>query len=220
MIKSWPQFYKQNDDVISSILQVVNVRRRNKKVIPNSCEVFKAFHMTQLSSVKVVILGQDPYSTPGDANGLAFSVSRDHNLPKSLVNIFQEIQDDVGITNTNGDLVCWARQGVLLLNSVLTVDQYSPNSHKLWGWKSITNKALSILSKKGGVVFMLWGREAQNSIDYIEKENNLILTAPHPSPLSANKGFFGCQHFSKTNEFLKETNQTLINWSTTNLDTT
>ena len=175
-------------------------------VFPPADDIFNAFHLTPLSKVKVVILGQDPYHNVGQAHGLCFSVKPDVEIPPSLVNIYQELHDDLGcyIPN-NGYLVKWAEQGVLMLNTVLTVRAHMANSHHGKGWEEFTDAAIRALNAQDRpIVFILWGRPAQMKKAMLNNPNHLILEAPHPSPLSAYRGFFGSRPFSKTNKFLKE----------------
>ena len=173
-----------------------------KRVFPEADDIFNAFQFTPLSKVKVVILGQDPYHNYGQAHGLCFSVKPDVAVPPSLVNIYQELHDDLGcdIPN-NGYLKKWADQGVMLLNTVLTVRAHAANSHQGIGWETFTDAAIKILNEQDRpMVFLLWGRPAQNKKSMLTNPKHLILEAPHPSPLSAFRGFFGSRHFSKTNE--------------------
>ncbi len=188
-------------------------------VYPNSDDIFNAFHLTPYNKVKVVILGQDPYHEPGQAHGLSFSVKPGIDIPPSLVNIYKELHDDVGtyIPN-NGYLVKWAEQGVLLLNTILTVRAHGAMSHSRIGWEEFTNAAIEALNKSDRpLVFMLWGKPAQAKEVMLTNSNHLILKAPHPSPLSAYRGFFGCRHFSKANEFLTAHGETPIDWQIENI---
>lgn len=188
-------------------------------VYPNSDDIFNAFHLTPYNKVKVVILGQDPYHEPGQAHGLSFSVKPGIDIPPSLVNIYKELHDDVGtyIPN-NGYLVKWAEQGVLLLNTILTVRAHRAMSHSRIGWEEFTNAAIEALNKSDRpLVFMLWGKPAQAKEVMLTNSNHLILKAPHPSPLSAYRGFFGCRHFSKANEFLVSHGETPIDWQIENI---
>lgn len=184
---------------------------------PPPKQIFNAFNLTPFGKVKVVILGQDPYHGRGQAHGLSFSVPSGIMPPPSLVNIFKEIEDDLGVKVPNGgNLEGWAMQGVLLLNAILTVRANSPASHRDLGWEKLTNAAIKALSdKREHIVFLLWGKFAQEKENLIDKRKHLVLKAPHPSPFSANSGFFGCKHFSKTNEYLVKTNQTPIDWTKT-----
>ena len=183
----------------------VNEEYQTHEIFPPSDEIFSAFHLTPLKDVKVVILGQDPYHNNGQAHGLSFSVKPGVDIPPSLVNIYKELHDDLGcyIPN-NGYLVKWAEQGVLLLNTVLTVRAHQANSHRGIGWEEFTDAAIRVLNAQDRpIVFLLWGRPAQNKKPMLTNPNHLILEAPHPSPLSAYRGFFGCRHFSQANEFLR-----------------
>ena len=187
---------------------------KNRIVCPESSKIFYSLMMTPLESTKVVIIGQDPYHGEGQAQGLAFSVESDRAIPPSLVNIFKEIKSDMNIEPPiHGDLSNWSRQGVLLLNSVLTVEKGNPASHAGRGWEGFTDKIIEILNKRDGLVFLLWGAHAQKKGLNIDRRRHLVLEAPHPSPLSAHRGFFGCKHFSKTNKFLRERRDLEIQWS-------
>ncbi len=188
-------------------------------VYPPKNDLLNAFNYTPLSTVKVVILGQDPYHEPGQAHGLSFSVLPGQDTPPSLVNIYNELQSDLGcyIPN-NGYLKKWADQGVLLLNTVLTVRAHNANSHKGKGWEQFTDAAIRALNKQDRpIVYLLWGRPAQMKADMIDNPKQLVLKAPHPSPLSAYRGFFGCKHFSKCNDFLKKNGITPIDWQIENI---
>lgn len=188
------------------LFQVVGEEYRTRKVFPAPDDLFNAFHFTPLEQVKVVILGQDPYHNDGQAHGLCFSVKPDVEIPPSLVNIYQELEDDLGcyIPN-NGYLEKWARQGVLLLNTVLTVRAHQANSHRGIGWEEFTDAAIRVLAEQDRpMVFILWGRPAQTKKSMLHNPKHLILEAPHPSPLSAYRGFFGSRPFSQTNEFLEK----------------
>ena len=190
-----------------------------KRVFPEADDIFNAFQFTPLSKVKVVILGQDPYHNYGQAHGLCFSVKPDVDVPPSLVNIYQELHDDLGcdIPN-NGYLKKWADQGVMLLNTVLTVRAHAANSHQGIGWETFTDAAIKILNEQDRpMVFLLWGRPAQNKKSMLTNSKHLILEAPHPSPLSAFRGFFGSRHFSKTNEYLKANGLEPIDWQIENI---
>ena len=184
------------------------------QVFPPADDIFNAFHLTPLSEVKVVILGQDPYHNVNQAHGLCFSVQPTVEIPPSLENIYKELHDDLGckIPN-NGYLVKWAKQGVLLLNTVLTVRAHQANSHQNIGWEQFTDAVIEILDQQDRpMVFLLWGKPAQRKKTMLHNPNHLILEAPHPSPLSAYRGFFGCRHFSKTNQFLEQHGLTPIDW--------
>ena len=183
-------------------------------IYPPSSDIFNAFHYSSFKDTRVVILGQDPYHEPGQANGLCFSVKPPVDIPPSLQNIYKELHDDVGCyIPDNGDLTKWASQGVLLLNTVLTVRAHAANSHAGHGWEEFTDAALRALNEKDTpVVFLLWGAPAGRKAELITNPKHLILKSPHPSPLSAYRGFFGCRHFSKTNEFLEKNGLTPIDW--------
>lgn len=190
-----------------------------RQVFPPSDEIFTAFELTPLSEVKVVIIGQDPYHGDGQAHGLCFSVKPDIETPPSLVNIYKELNSDLGcyIPN-NGYLTKWAKQGVLMLNTVLTVRAHQANSHRGIGWEEFTDAAIRILNEQNRpIVYLLWGKPAQMKKSMLNNPKHLILEAPHPSPLSAYRGFFGCQHFSKTNAFLRENGLAPIDWQIENL---
>ena len=189
---------------------------QGKVILPHSSLWFNALNTTPPDKVKVVILGQDPYPTPGHAHGLCFSVMPEVKpLAKSLVNIFKELQDDLGIENHNGHLQSWADQGVLLLNSVLTVVSGQPNSHQGQGWEEFTDAVINYLNQQTQpIVFVLWGAYAQKKGAIIDSQKHFVLRAPHPSPLSAYRGFFGSKPFSQINNFLKQQNQQEINWRT------
>lgn len=183
-------------------------------VFPPADEIFSALHLTPLSKVKVVIIGQDPYHNVGQAHGLCFSVRPDVEVPPSLVNIYKELQTDCGcrIPN-NGYLVKWAEQGVLLLNTVLTVRAHQANSHKGQGWEKFTDAIIQAVNEQDRpIVYLLWGRPAQSKMPMLTNPKHKVLTAPHPSPLSASRGFFGCRHFSQANAFLEENGLAPIDW--------
>ncbi len=188
---------------------------QGKQIFPHSSLWFNALNSTPPDKVKVVILGQDPYPTPGHAHGLCFSVNPDVKpLPKSLLNIYKELADDLGIVNHNGHLQNWAAQGVLLLNSVLTVESGKPNSHQGRGWETFTDTIIAQLNiQSQAVAFVLWGSYAQNKGCIIDAKRHFVLQAPHPSPLSAYRGFFGSKPFSKINQFLENNAQQPIDWS-------
>lgn len=183
-------------------------------VYPPASRIFAAFDTTPFSSVKAVIIGQDPYHGPGQANGLCFSVNPGIDIPPSLRNIFKEIHDDTGApVPDNGDLSRWARQGVLLLNSSLTVRKGLAASHSGIGWETVTDAAVRALAeKRSGLVFLLWGSHAIRKGEFIDRTRHLVLTAPHPSPLSAHRGFFGCRHFSRANSYLISQGKEPIQW--------
>lgn len=190
-----------------------------RQIFPPADDIFNAFEFTPLSDVKVVILGQDPYHGDGQAHGLCFSVKPEVEAPPSLINIYKELQDDCGcyIPN-NGYLEKWARQGVLLLNTVLTVRAHQANSHRGIGWEEFTDAAIRVLDAQDRpIVFLLWGRPAQTKKVMLHNPKHLILEAPHPSPLSAYRGFFGCRHFSTANTFLEKNGIKPIDWQIENI---
>jgi uracil-DNA glycosylase len=190
---------------------------KNKKIIfyPQGDKIFNAFNLTPLNNVKVVILGQDPYHGPNQAHGLCFSVPQSVKPPPSLVNIFKELESDTGKKRNyhDGNLEPWARQGVFLLNTTLTVEKSKPLSHRDYGWSEFTDRVISLISNKlENIVFILWGSFAQSKKQLIDSNKHHILTAPHPSPLSAHRGFFGSKPFSKTNNFLHSKQIDMVNW--------
>ena len=185
-----------------------------KTIYPEPKNIFNAFNLCPLSNVKVVIIGQDPYHEPGQAHGLCFSVEKGVDFPPSLQNIYKEIESDIGHKSiTNGDLSSWAKQGVLLLNSTLTVQAHIAASHSGKGWEMFTDAVIrAVNEKQKNVVYMLWGSFAQKKADFVDAQNNLILKSAHPSPLSAYRGFFGNHHFSRANEYLVQKGKTPIEW--------
>lgn len=203
---------------MQSLKQFLRQEKQQGKIIyPKGSEYFAALNTTPLEKVKVVILGQDPYHGPGQAHGLCFSVRDGTRIPPSLLNIFKEIRSDLnlpGNTLTSGDLTSWAQQGVLLLNSVLTVERHNAASHQGKGWETFTDGIIKVLSdKRENCVFLLWGSYAQKKGSVIDTSKHLVLSAPHPSPLAAHRGFFGCKHFSKCNDYLIEKGQAPIDWA-------
>jgi len=186
----------------------------NLTLFPPKDQIFNAFELSNFKQTKVVIVGQDPYHNEHQAHGLSFSVPEGVKIPPSLRNIYQELELDLGIPpNPSGSLEHWAKQGVLLLNSALTVEKNSPGSHAKTPWVDFTESVIQLLSdKKQNLVFLLWGAHAQKKIELIDQTKHLVLSASHPSPFSAHKGFFGCKHFSKTNEYLKIHKLKSINW--------
>ena len=206
-------------DYYKNLHQTVMQEYRTRQIFPEADDLFNAFHLTPLKDVKVVIFGQDPYHNVGQAHGLCFSVKPGVEIPPSLVNIYKELQDDLGcyIPN-NGYLVKWAEQGVLLLNTVLTVRAHQANSHRGIGWEEFTDAAIRILNEQDRpIVFILWGRPAQMKKAMLDNPKHLILEAPHPSPLSSYRGFFGSRPFSKTNNFLKKHGIEPIDWQIENI---
>ncbi|BBD81247.1 uracil-DNA glycosylase [Aerosticca soli] len=190
-------------------------KRAGKVIYPPGPDIFAAFDHTPFDAVRVVILGQDPYHGPGQAHGLCFSVRPGVPVPPSLVNIFKEIERDLGIAPPDhGCLIPWADRGVLLLNAVLTVEQGKPGSHQGKGWEGFTDAAIeALVREREGLVFMLWGAYAQQKGRLVDPRRHLVLKAPHPSPLSAHRGFFGCGHFSKANRYLAERGLEPVDWS-------
>lgn len=216
LVELEPEFHKP---YYKKLYQFVKAEYSTTQVFPPADDIFNAFHLTPLSQVKVVILGQDPYHNTGQAHGLCFSVKPDVDIPPSLVNIYKELNSDLGcyIPN-NGYLVKWAKQGVLLLNTVLTVRAHQANSHRGQGWEEFTDAAIKALNHQDRpIVFILWGRPAQTKKRMLDNPHHLILEAPHPSPLSAHSGFFGSKPFSQTNRFLEEHGETPIDWQIENI---
>ena len=215
MHESWKPFLKTEFEkpYFKELSAFLHAEYEHKIIYPRKELVFRAF-ATDLNDVKVVILGQDPYHTPGAAEGLAFSVPNSQPIPPSLINIYKEIDDDIGRhVNPRGSLANWQKQGVLLLNTVLTVEAHRPKSHSNKGWEVFTTEVIKYLNEKQPhLVFILWGRDARNKKSLIDSSKHLILESPHPSPLSAYAGFFGNHHFSKCNEFLKQHDMTPIEW--------
>ena len=213
--KNWANLLKDEFEkpYFKKIQEFLEKEYQRYDVYPSMDNIFNALNLVKYDDVKVVILGQDPYHEPGQAHGLSFSVLDGVALPPSLVNIYKEIEDDLGIKcEKTGNLTRWAKQGVLLLNTTLTVRKGQANSHSEIGWKIFTNEIIKVLSKrKKPIVFMLWGSHAQSFAPEIEKQH-LVLKAPHPSPLSSYRGFFGCKHFSKANNFLISNGSTPIDW--------
>lgn len=206
MHESWKPFLKAEFDkpYFKELSSFLHEAYETKTIYPAKAQVFSAF-TTDLNEVKVVILGQDPYHTPGAAHGLAFSVPSSAPIPPSLINIYKEIDNDIGHhANQTGNLKNWQNQGVLLLNTVLTVEAHKAGSHRGKGWEIFTTEVIKYLNEtRPHLVFLLWGRDARNKKSLIDTKKHLVLESPHPSPLSAHSGFFGNHHFSKTNEFLK-----------------
>lgn len=215
---SWDEILKEdfNSENYQNLRKFLASEYRYHVIYPDMHDIFNALKYTPYEKVKAVILGQDPYHGAGQAHGMCFSVKPNVPAPPSLVNIFKEIETDVGVKNTSPYLVNWAKQGVLLLNTVLTVREGQPNSHKGHGWEVLTDSIIKKLNaRKEPIVFMLWGSNARSKKALITNPQHLVLECPHPSPLSAYAGFFGCKHFSKCNDFLKQHNETPIDWHTT-----
>lgn len=217
MSKSWQDLLgeEKRKDYFSQLVAFVEQRREEVNVFPPSHEVYSAFELTPAEDVKVVILGQDPYHGSGQAHGLCFSVQKGIKIPPSLRNIYKELSNDiVGFEPPeHGNLSDWAQQGVLLLNTVLTVEESNANSHKGKGWEKFTDTVIRQVSEElSDVVFLLWGKPAQNKAKLIDANKHHILTSVHPSPLSAHRGFLGCKHFSQTNRLLHRLGKQTIDW--------
>ena len=214
---SWKKILKDefNQDYFSALKDFLLTEKKKHQIYPPSKLIFNAFNTSSFDKVKIVIIGQDPYHGPDQAHGLCFSVSDGVPHPPSLKNIFKELQKEYSdfIIPKNGNLSSWAMQGVLLINAVLTVRAHQAESHRNKGWERFTDSIISTISKKSEhVVFMLWGNYAKAKTKLIDSNKHLILLAAHPSPLSASRGFFGCQHFIKANEYLEKHSKTIINW--------
>ena len=213
---SWDKLLEEEykKDYFVNLMEFVKNEYKNKTIYPKQNEVFNAFRYTSFEDVKVVILGQDPYHGPNQAEGLSFSVSNEVLKPPSLKNIFKELECDLGIQFPEANsLIPWAKEGVLLLNAVLTVQEHTPTSHKDKGWETFTDNVIKVLNKKTTpVVFILWGSYARNKKELITNPLHYIIESPHPSPFSARTGFFGSKPFSKTNEYLKSKGIKEINW--------
>lgn len=206
---------EQQKPYYGKLKEEIDKRYENSIVFPEKQNIFKAFSLTKFEDLKVVILGQDPYHGFGQAQGLSFSTPSNIKNPPSMVNILKEINDDLGKKSVceDGDLTPWAKQGIMLLNTILTVEQGLPKSHHNLGWEIFTDNIIKYISdNKENVIFLLWGSPAISKTKLIDKNKHFILTAPHPSPLSVYRGFYGCKHFSKTNEILKKLNKEEIIW--------
>lgn len=211
-----PEYKK---DYYRKLYKFIGEEYATRQIFPPGDDIFNAFHLTPLSEVKCVIIGQDPYHNEGQAHGLCFSVKPGIDVPPSLVNIYKELNEDMGcyIPN-NGYLVKWAKQGVLMLNAVLTVRAHQANSHQGMGWEQFTDAAIrAVNAQDRPIVFLLWGGYAQKKRTMLDNPRHLVLTAPHPSPLSVYRGFFGCRHFSRANAFLKEHGVPEIDWQIENI---
>ena len=218
---SWKEHLQAEFDkpYFKTLTDFVRAEYARGTVYPAGRNIFNAFDLCPFDKVKVVIIGQDPYHEPGQAHGLSFSVRPGIDIPPSLENIYKELHDDLGCyVPDNGYLEKWATQGVMLLNTVLTVRNHQANSHKGIGWEEFTDAAIRILNEQDRpIVYMLWGRPAQAKVPMLDNPKHLILTAPHPSPLSAYRGFFGCRHFSKANDFLIKHGVEPIDWQIENI---
>ena len=207
---------KEQPYFVETLKMVAQERAAGVTVYPPKEDVFNAFRLTELSDVKVVILGQDPYHGPNQAHGLAFSVRPGVAVPPSLMNMYKELEQDIpGFSRPNhGYLESWAKQGVLLLNTVLTVEAGKAHSHARFGWETFTDRVIAVINEtRENVVFLLWGSHAQKKGSIIDTQRHHVLKAPHPSPLSAHRGFFGCKHFSRANEILTQQGDTPIDWT-------
>jgi uracil-DNA glycosylase len=204
-----------NSAYFQELVQFVKSEYDQTTIYPPGSKIFNAYDLCPPENVKVVIIGQDPYHGPGQAHGLCFSVQEGVPFPPSLLNIFKELKNDLGIEiPPHGNLTHWAQQGVFLLNATLTVRAHQAGSHQNRGWETFTDKTIEALAQhREGLVYMLWGSYAQKKAQMIDPNKNLILKAPHPSPLSAHRGFLGCGHFSKANDYLKKMNQDPIEWA-------
>ncbi|MCX6735198.1 MAG: uracil-DNA glycosylase [Candidatus Peregrinibacteria bacterium] len=214
---SWKKVVGEEFDkeYFKKLTQFVKNEYSTKTTYPEGKNIFRAFELCPFEEVKVVIIGQDPYHGPKQANGLCFSVNDKIPLPPSLQNIYKEIETDLVVKRpTKGNLDNWARQGVLLLNATLTVRANTPGSHQKQGWEQFTDAVIKAISdKKENIVFLLWGKYAQDKGVIIDRKKHQVLSAPHPSPFSAHSGFFGCKHFSKTNKYLESIGEKVINWT-------
>ncbi len=208
-----PEFFKSYFENIVAFLKTE--KAQGKTIYPPGSLIFNAFYKTPFNKLKVVLLGQDPYHGKGQAMGLSFSVPKGIRQPPSLINIFKELHDDVGVSiPATGDLTPWTKQGVMLLNAALSVRAGEPNSHAKIGWHQFTDAVIKKISdEKEGMIFLLWGAFAHQKQELIDQTKHYVLKAAHPSPYSADKGFFGCKHFSKTNELLVAQKQDAINWA-------
>jgi len=205
---------EKQQDYFKSLKTFVDDEYTKKAIYPEKKNIFKAFELCSYDNLKVVILGQDPYHQPNQAQGLAFSTPKEIKNPPSMVNILKEIETDIGVCHTlDGDLTNWAKQGVLLINDVLTVEHSKPKSHSNKGWEIFTDNIIKYISThKEGIIFVLWGNPAIRKSRLIDQTKHFVLTAPHPSPLSAYRGFFGCKHFSQINQILKNQGKKEIIW--------
>lgn len=217
----WDELLKEEfeKDYYLNLRKFLIEEYKTRQIFPNMHNIYEALKHTSYKDTKVLILGQDPYHGDNQAHGLAFSVQPQVKTPPSLLNMYKELKDDLGcFIPNNGYLMPWADQGVLLLNTALTVRAHEANSHKNKGWEIFTDRVISILSKREDpVIFVLWGSNARKKVELIDTGKHYILEAPHPSPLSASKGFFGCKHFSKINEILEKLGKEPINWQIENI---
>ncbi len=213
---SWDELLKDIIDTsfFNELMDTIDQEYKNKIIYPKKDKIFNALTKVTFEEVKVVIIGQDPYHGPNQAHGLSFSVEKDNKIPPSLKNIYKELNKDLNIPiPKHGNLLDWTKEGVLLLNSILTVEEGNPSSHKHLGWEKVTDKVIKVLNnKKTSVVFILWGNYAIKKEDLITNKNHLVIKSSHPSPFSANKGFFNSKPFSKTNTYLIKNNIKPVNW--------
>ena len=223
-MNNWQSFIEQQKELPYFQKIITHIEQRKSQgisIYPEQNDVFSAFDLTPLDKTKIVIIGQDPYHGEGQAHGLAFSVKPGIKVPPSLVNMYKELATDIDgfITPNHGYLINWAQQGVLMLNTVLTVEQSDAHSHAKIGWNNFTDAAIKLINDEcKGVVFLLWGSHAQQKGKMLDGDKHLILNAVHPSPLSAYRGFFGCQHFSKANAYLKKQGKAEIDWRLADID--
>lgn len=213
---NFKQLFKEegNKEYYIKLFEFVNKEYKEKRCFPLYEDIFNAFKYNDIDKIKVIILGQDPYHEINQAHGLSFSILDGNPLPKSLINIYKELYDDLGITRLTGNLSSWANQGVFLLNNVLTVEEGKANSHKNKGWEIFTSRVIEELNKDDSPkVFVLWGKDAREKKNLITNKKHMIIESAHPSPLSSYRGFFGSKPFSKINKFLKENNLEEIDWS-------
>ena len=217
----WDQILKDEfeKEYFKNLREFLKEEYSNRVIYPNMYNIFEALKHTSYEDTKVLILGQDPYHGENQAHGLAFSVQPGVKIPPSLLNMYKELQDDLGcFIPNNGYLIPWADQGVLLLNTALTVRAHEANSHKNKGWEIFTDEIIKKLNeRKDPVIFVLWGNNARKKVEFIDKSRHFVLEAPHPSPLSARRGFFGCKHFSKINSILIALDKEPIDWQITNI---
>ena len=213
---NWEEIFRDitNNHNFTTMRQTLNERYRSGEVYPPEEEVYTSFKLTPFNGIKVVVLGQDPYHGKGQSHGLAFSVNEGIKIPPSLRNIYKELESDLGVVRTTGNLSDWAREGVLLLNTVLTVDAGDANSHRGLGWEQFTDDIIRTISENHEhVVFILWGKPAQQKIKLIDTDKHKVITSVHPSPLSSYRGFFGSKPFSQTNDYLESVGRGAIDWS-------
>ena len=215
-MNTWYEFLKEEleSDYFKNLIKKVKLEYKEKTIYPKYEDIFKAFRLCDINKIKVVIIGQDPYHGENEATGLAFSVEDNIKIPPSLRNIFLELKNDLNIEKTNNSLDNWARQGVFLINSVLTVEKDKPESHKMLNWERFTDYVIKVISeKKENIVFILLGNYAKSKKNLIDEKKHLIIETTHPSPFSVYRGFFGSKIFSKTNNYLKEKNKNTIDFS-------